>query len=147
MDPNERMQRILKMTLESVGAASGSMIAIDPRGEPIEGVMIYDGRTYNQNAEQLKDIVSRGLAGWVLEHRRPVVLSNTSEDPRWLNRSWDEKDTEPRSAISVPLMADDRVVGVLTLVHPRANHFTRDDLNMLAVIAVGLSANSRAYTN
>ncbi len=147
MDLNELMQRILKMTLESVGAASGSMIAIDQGGEPIEGVMIYDGRTYNQNAEQLKDIVSRGLAGWVIENRRPVVLSNTSEDPRWLRRTWDEKDTEPRSAISVPLMADDRVVGVLTLVHPRANHFTRDDLSLLTAIAVGISFNSGAYAN
>lgn len=147
MDLNELMQRILKMTLESVGAASGSMIAIDARGEPIEGVMIYDGRTYSQNAEQLKDVVNRGLAGWVIENRRPVVLSNTSEDPRWLNRSWDEKDQEPRSAISVPLMADDRVVGVLTLVHPRANHFTRDDLSLLTAIAVGISFNSGAYAN
>jgi hypothetical protein len=147
MDLNELMQRILKMTLESVGAASGSMIAIDPRGEPIEGVMIYDGRTYGQDANQLKDVVSRGLAGWVIENRRPVVLSNTSEDPRWLNRSWDESNQEPRSAISVPLMADDRVVGVLTLVHPKANHFTRDDLSLLTAIAVGISFNSGAYAN
>ncbi len=147
MDLNELMQRILKMTLESVGAASGSMIAIDARGEPIEGVMIYDGRTYSQDANQLKDVVSRGLAGWVIENRRPVVLSNTSEDPRWLNRSWDESNQEPRSAISVPLMADDRVVGVLTLVHPKANHFTRDDLSLLTAIAVGISFNSGAYAN
>ncbi len=147
MDLNELMQRILKMTLESVGAASGSMIAIDQRGEPIEGVMIYDGRTYSQNPEQLKDIVARGLAGWVIENRRPVVLNNTSEDPRWLNRTWDEKDAEPRSAISVPLMADDRVVGVLTLVHPKANHFTRDDLSLLTAIAVGISFNGGAYAN
>ncbi len=147
MDLNELMQRILKMTLESVGAASGSMIAIDQRGEPIEGVMIYDGRTYNQNADQLKDVVTRGLAGWVIENRRPVVLNNTSEDPRWLNRSWDENEREPRSAISVPLMADDRVVGVLTLVHPRANHFTRDDLSLLTAIAVGISFNGGAYAN
>ncbi len=147
MDLNELMQRILKMTLESVGAASGSMIAIDARGEPIEGVMIYDGRTYSQDATQLKDVVSRGLAGWVIENRRPVVLSNTSEDPRWLKRSWDEETREPRSAISVPLMADDRVVGVLTLVHPQANHFTRDDLSLLTAIAVGISFNSGAYAN
>ncbi len=147
MDLNELMQRILKMTLESVGAASGSMIAIDQRGEPIEGVMIYEGRTYSQNPEQLKDVVTRGLAGWVVENRRPVVLNNTSEDPRWLNRSWDQKEQEPRSAISVPLMADDRVVGVLTLVHPRTNHFTRDDLSLLTAIAVGISFNSGAYAS
>jgi capsular exopolysaccharide synthesis family protein len=145
LDLNELMQRILKMTLESVGATSGSMIAVDPKGEPIEGVMIYDGRTYASDPQQLKDIVQKGLARWVIENRRPVVLNNTAEDPRWLNRSWDENPQEPRSAISVPLMAEDRVVGVLTLVHPKANHFTRDDLSLLTAIAVGISFNSGAY--
>jgi capsular exopolysaccharide synthesis family protein len=145
LDLNELMQRILKMTLESVGASSGSMIAVDPKGEPIEGVMIYDGRTFTSEPQQLKDVVAKGLARWVIENRRPVVLNNTADDPRWLNRTWDEDPAEPRSAIAVPLMADDRVVGILTLVHPKANHFTRDDLSLLTAIAVGISFNSGAY--
>jgi hypothetical protein len=38
-------------------------------------------------------------------------------------------------------------VGVLTLVHPNVGHFTRDDLSMLTAIAVGVSSNSKVYSN
>ena len=147
MDLNELLQRSLKMTSKRVGATSGSFIAIDQHGEPIEGVMVYEGRTFNQSADQLKDVVNNGLAGRISENRCPVLLENASEDPRWLKRSRDEKEPKPRSAISVPLIADEHVVGVLTLVHPEANHFSRDDLSLLTVIAVGLTFNSGAYAN
>jgi non-specific protein-tyrosine kinase len=148
MDLRELMQRILQMTLDSVGATSGSIIVLDDRGEAMEGVLIYDGKVQTQTAEQLEDVVERGLAGWVIENRRPVVLDNTHEDERWLQRSLDNVDSKPRSAVSVPLMADnERIVGVLTLVHPNVGHFTRDDLSLLTAIAVGVSFNSRVYTN
>lgn len=147
LDLRELMQRILQMTLDTVGATSGSMIVLNEKGDPLEGVLIYNGRTTVQTSAQLEDIVERGLAGWVIENRRPAVLENTHEDPRWLRRDWDAGDQTPRSAISVPLMNSERVVGVLTLVHPKANHFTRDDLSTLTAIAVGISFNTETNLN
>ncbi|MDW8325334.1 MAG: polysaccharide biosynthesis tyrosine autokinase [Anaerolineales bacterium] len=139
MDLRELMERILRMTLESVGATSGSIIAVNEVNEPLEGILIYDGKAQTHTPEQLREVVQQGLAGWVIENRRPVKLDNTLEDSRWLRRDWDEGSGTPRSAICVPLMNNDRVVGVLTLVHPDVNYFTRDDLSMVTAIAVGIS--------
>jgi capsular exopolysaccharide synthesis family protein len=146
LELSELLHRLLKMTLESVGASSGSIIVLDEQGEALEGVLIWDEKVHAQTAEQLKDIVERGLAGWVIENRRPVVLDNTDEDARWLKREWDGAGGAPRSAVSVPLMANDRVVGVLTLVHPNVGHFSRDDLSMLTAIAVGISFSSGVHS-
>jgi hypothetical protein len=139
MDLRELMERILRMTLDSVGGTSGSMIAVNEANEPLEGILIYDGKAQAQTPEQLRDVVQQGLAGWVIENRRPVKLDNTHEDSRWLRRDWNQETSSPRSAISVPLMNNDYVVGVLTLVHPDVNYFTRDDLSMVTAIAVGVS--------
>jgi GAF domain-containing protein len=139
MDLRELMERILRMTLDSVGGTSGSMIAVNEANEPLEGILIYDGKAQAQTPEQLRDVVQQGLAGWVIENRRPVKLDNTHEDSRWLRRDWNQETSSPRSAISVPLMNNDHVVGVLTLVHPDVNYFTRDDLSMVTAIAVGVS--------
>jgi capsular exopolysaccharide synthesis family protein len=147
MDMSELMQRILKMTLESVGATSGSIIVLDERGGAMEGVMIYEGKVQKQDAEHLAEVVEKGLAGWVIKNKRPAVLDNTHEDDRWVRRGFAETASTPRSAVSVPLMTNDRVVGVLTLVHPNVGHFTRDDLSMLTAIAVGVSSNSKVYSN
>ncbi|MBL8058124.1 MAG: polysaccharide biosynthesis tyrosine autokinase, partial [Anaerolineales bacterium] len=147
LDLKELMQRVLQMTLDSFGASSGSIIVLDDRGEAMEGVMIYEGRVQTQDSEQLAEVIDRGLAGWVIKHRRPAVLDDTHADERWVRRGWDADGTGPRSVVSVPLMSSDRVVGVLTLAHSSVGHFSRDDLSMLTAIAVGLSTNSRAYAN
>jgi capsular exopolysaccharide synthesis family protein len=147
LDLKELMQRVLQMTLDSFGASSGSIIVLDDRGEAMEGVMIYEGRVQTQDSEQLADVIDRGLAGWVIKHRRPAVLDDTHADERWVRRGWDADGSGPRSVVSVPLLASDRVVGVLTLAHSSVGHFSRDDLSMLTAIAVGLSTNSRAYAN
>jgi signal transduction histidine kinase/sugar-specific transcriptional regulator TrmB len=61
----------------------------------------------------------------------------------------DEGDGSSRSAISVPLSARDRIVGVLTLVHPEEGVLTEEDLALLRVIAdqAGIAVeNARLFT-
>jgi NtrC-family two-component system sensor histidine kinase KinB len=129
------LQRILQLTLENVGAPSGSILVLDERGRVTEGALAFGGKVHDHTAEQLTDTYERGLAGWVVEHRRPAVVTSTRDDPRWLQRDAADGDGESRSAICVPLMARDRVAGVLTLVHPEADHFSQDNLSLLSVIA------------
>jgi NtrC-family two-component system sensor histidine kinase KinB len=135
LDLRELLQRVLQLTLENVGAASGSILVLDESGEVIEGALAYEGRVHDHTAEQLAVTYERGLAGWVVEHREPALVASTRDDARWLKRPKDASNGDSRSAISVPLTARDRVVGVLTLVHPEAGHFKQDDLMLLKAIA------------
>lgn len=135
LDLRELLQRILRLTLENVGAPSGSILVLDEHGAVTEGALAFGGKVHDHTADQLADTFERGLAGWVVEHRQPALVRSTRDDPRWLRRPEEEGGAESRSAVSVPLMARDRVVGVLTLVHPEANRFTEDDLTLLKAIA------------
>jgi capsular exopolysaccharide synthesis family protein len=141
LDLRDLLQRVLRLTLETVGASSGSIMVLDDKGEVIEGVVAYAGKVRLQDAQNLTDTVERGLAGWVINHRQAALIQSTREDPRWLSRSWDESDNTSRSAISVPLLVRDRVMGVLTLVHPQAGQFTEDDLSLLTAIGAYISFN------
>jgi len=131
------LQHILQLTLESVGATSGSIVVLNEKGDVTEGCLLYGGEVQPLRATRIADTFEQGLAGWVVEHRAPALVSSTREDPRWLRRSWDENAGTSRSALGVPLMDNDRVVGVLTLVRPQARQFTEDDLALLASITVG----------
>lgn len=135
LDLRELLQRVLQLTLENVGAGSGSILVLDESGEVIEGALAYEGRVHDHTAEQLAVTYERGLAGWVVEHQQPALVASTRDDKRWLKRPRDESNSDSRSALSVPVMARDRVVGVLTLVHPDAGHFNQDDLSLLKAIA------------
>ncbi|HET7011514.1 MAG TPA: GAF domain-containing protein [Anaerolineales bacterium] len=135
LDLRQLLQHILQLTLETVGAPSGSILVLNNQGEVLEGALAYEGKVHDHTAEQLTDTFERGLAGWVVEHREPALVRRTADDPRWLRRPEHEAEGESRSVISVPLMTRTRVVGVLTLVHPEAGHFNEDDLELLSAIA------------
>ncbi len=136
---HDMLCRILPMTLESVGASSGSIVVLDENGCVVDGALAYAGEVRSQPVEQLSDIVEHGLAGWVVENRQAALVTNTADDPRWLRRSWDTPNQTPRSALSVPLLTRDRVVGVVTLVYPEAGRFTMEDLALLTAITISIS--------
>jgi D-sedoheptulose 7-phosphate isomerase len=142
LDLRTMLDRILLLTLQNMGAASGSIVVLDEEGAVIEGALAYDGEVQNRPPQQLTEIVTQGLAGWVVENRQGALIPSTQDDPRWLSRDWELGKT--RSALSVPLMSQNRVVGVLTMVHPQAGQFTHEDLALLTAIALTVSINGKA---
>jgi D-sedoheptulose 7-phosphate isomerase len=135
----ELLRRVLQSALMRLSATSGSILMLNEKGDIVDGVLAYSGRTQGSNTQQLSEIIEHGLAGWVVENRRPVLVPNTKDDSRWLLRSWEEKSSQNRSAISVPLIGDGHVSGVLTLVQSQGKKFTEDDLGLLTTIAVMVS--------
>lgn len=149
LDLRQLLQRVLQLTLENVGAASGSILVLDEAGHVSEGALAFGGAVHDHTAQQLSDTFERGLAGWVVEHRQAALVPSTRDDPRWLRRPGEQTDGESRSAISVPLIARDRVVGAVTLVHPRVGYFSEDDLALITAIAdqAGVAVeNARLYS-
>lgn len=134
LDLRELLQRILQLTLEAVGSPSGSILVLDELGQASEGAIAIEGKVHDHSMEQLRDTFEHGLAGWVVENRQAVLIEDTRKDKRWLRKP-EEEDGESGSAISVPIMAADRVVGVLTLVRRQAGPFSDDDLAFATAIA------------
>lgn len=135
----ELLQRALQYSLESMGAASGSIMVLDEQGKVVEAAVAYNGQLQTPTAEHLADMVSKGLAGWVVENRQPALVASTRDDPRWLRREWEQESESSRSAVSVPLMDHGRVSGVLTLVQSKADGFSQDHLVVLTAIGVAVS--------
>lgn len=144
LDLRELLQRILQLTLEAVGAPTGSILVLDERGDVTEGAVAYGGSVHDHTAEQLRDTYEQGLAGWVVENREAVLIDDTQNDPRWLQKPEQQEEEETRSAISVPLVARDRVVGVLTMGRRKPGHFTSEDLALATSIAdqAGIAVNN-----
>jgi PAS domain S-box-containing protein len=135
LDLRELLQRILQLTLQAVGAPAGSILVLDEQGEASEGAIATGGKVHDHSTEQLRDTYEHGLAGWVVENRQGALLQDTHADPRWLQKPGEEKKGDSRSALSVPLLARDRVVGVLTLVRPQSDQFSEEDLALATAIA------------
>jgi D-sedoheptulose 7-phosphate isomerase len=144
-DPAARIQRVLALTLEGVGASSGSFVVFDENGRVQQAILAYAGRIAWRASQAFSDVIERGLARWVIENRQAALVSSTRDDPRWLPRDWERDNGSSRSAVSVPVLDHDRVLGVLTLVHPQEGKFTPEHMFLLTSIALFLSV-KRART-
>lgn len=139
LDLHNLLRRILLFTVSGIGATSGSVLVMSESGNVIEGTVAYAGQVLSKDAHEFAEVFESGLAGWVFENRTPALVKSTRDDPRWFRRDWDDDLNTPRSAISVPLIAYDRVVGVLTLVHEGIDKFKNEDLALITAITACMS--------
>ncbi|MFN8414152.1 MAG: GAF domain-containing protein [Anaerolineales bacterium] len=150
LDLRTVLQRLLFAALQHVGGERGSIVVMDDAGKPVDATIVYGKQFHEHTTQQLRDTVERGLAGWVIQNRKAALLRDTSKDERWLRRADDAVEkTGAKSALCVPLMTRDRMVGVLTLVHSVPNVFDETHLELMQAIADQASVavlNARLYT-
>jgi D-sedoheptulose 7-phosphate isomerase len=131
--------RAMQITLTFVRASSGTIIVLNEEGNVVDGALALGGQVVEHPIQRLVEICHHGLAGWVVEHREAALVDSTLDDPRWLQREWEDQTKDSRSAISVPLMTPERVVGVVTLVHPETGHFRMEDMALLIAVSQMIS--------
>ena len=79
---------------------------------------------------------STGIAGWVLASRQPLVLEDVSTDPRFASDVADATGYMPRGVMAVPLLHEERALGVLEVLdRPDGVRSTLEELDLLALFA------------
>ena len=130
------LERVLFLSMQNIGAINGSIIALDDTGHPVASTLIIGTEILGYSTAQLQDTLDRGLAGWVVKNRQAVLIPDTSKDERWVQRPDDAEDaTGPKSVVSTPFLAQERLSGVITLVHPEPQFFQQHHLTLIQAIA------------
>ncbi|GAB4557322.1 MAG: hypothetical protein Kow0047_01570 [Anaerolineae bacterium] len=96
--------------------------------------------------QRLQLQVGVGLAGWVAQHQQSAYVPDVNQDPRWIRAQ--PADEEVRSAIALPLIAGDDLVGVLCWTTDVREPLSSEHLALLSAatgpIAVALK-NAQLY--
>jgi len=79
--------------------------------------------------------VGQGIIGAAASTGRPVRVSDVHKDPRYLNAL-----DGVQSELAVPLVLQGRVVGVLDIESSQLDYFTRDQQNILMMLATRISS-------
>jgi D-sedoheptulose 7-phosphate isomerase len=136
-DPNRSeslIRQLLRTAVKTFSATSGSLMLFS-EGNLAGEMLSYNGEVLTVTDEQQLDVASQGLAGWVRERMIPALITNTREDPRWLNRTWDEGEAGPRSAMAIPFFHEGQVIGVLTLVRPYGFSFAEQEFAVFSAVS------------
>ncbi len=132
IDYERIISKIVSLTTEHTGAAKAILVPLDEQGRFRQRYVSRRGEDTYSASEIDPDVLTRGLLGWVLQHAQPVLIADTRHDKRWAQL---EDDTEPAgSAIAVPLVRSDQVVGALLLISPDTGAFNPEQLELLDII-------------
>jgi GAF domain-containing protein len=77
---------------------------------------------------------STGIAGWVLVTRQPLVIEDVAQDPRHAREAAESTGYVPRGLMAVPLLHEERALGVLEVLDRQAP-FTLREMELLGLFA------------
>ena len=85
---------------------------------------------YGEKVEVPRVRLGEGLVGYAALHKEPVLVADVSQDPRYIKLVDDV-----RSELAIPLMLQDRCIGVVDLESPELDAFSKRDVEIMSLLA------------
>ncbi len=135
LDLDRALNRTLALLNDAIGAEQGTIMLLNA-----EDNLLHYRAGYGYLSEKITSErrgftlkIGEGLAGWVVERREAVLITDLLEDDRWVQSSVSSR--EHRSAIAVPLLVVEDVIGALLVFHRKPSYFSTELLGMVQAIA------------
>ncbi len=133
LDLDEVLQRITERTMDSLEVEAASLALIDEKTGELE-FRVASGR----GAEQIvgfRLMKGQGLAGWVVDHKEAVFVSDVQSDPRFHSHVDELIGYTTRVMASVPIQVQDKIIGVIEAINPRGDDLAPEQVELLRGIA------------
>ena len=141
---------VRKMAMEAITrlmhAEVGSLLLMDD-----ENKELYFEVALGDKGERVKEIrlkIGEGIAGWVAEHGKSLLLQDVRKDPRFYKSADQKTEFVTRDMVCVPVKVKDKVIGVLQAINRAEGVFTEDDVELFQLfsnqVAIALD-NARLY--
>ena len=142
-DADAVMHTIVRRALKSVEAEQGVITLVEEREDAAMTTLL---RTAGSSVEQGPFTVNDSLLGWMMLHKKPLILNDPTGDQRFRGTRWDPA---TRSILCVPLLIRSRLTGLLTVYNKKIpTGFTESDQRLLSIIAAQsaqILENARLY--
>ncbi len=136
----EVLNRILHLSRELLGFENAIIRLLDDNGDLLLTAASYG---YDRFAAAQKIRIGEGITGRVAATGEAVLVADVDQEPEYIRGI-----NDARSELAVPLLAENRVIGVFNVESCRPNAFSSSDIAPLMTLA-GLAAaaieNHRLY--
>ena len=130
------LRRIIQAAVDFTDAGAASILLWDQATEELS----FQAVTNVQIEASLRGIVvpAESIGGWVALHRLPVLVPDAHQDQRFFGKVEQKTDFPTHSLLAVPLLSNDKLIGVLEVINKRAGTFTLEDQE--ALFSLGIQA-------
>lgn len=132
-NPLDLLDELLYKTIEVIGANDGSISRLDEATSELVFVVVHGDIRQELRGYRIKG--DAGIAGWVVNQREPLIVNNPRQDWRFSLEVDQEFNFFTHSIVCVPLMAQDKLIGVTQLLNKRGGGFTETDMALLLILS------------
>ena len=126
------LRSVVEVARSIFGAKGSSVFLLDE--ETDELVFAAVAAEEEQHLLGMRIPSSTGIAGWVLVTRQPLILDDLENDPRHARDVAARTGYVPKGLMAVPLLHEERVLGVLQVLD-RRTRFTMREMDLLGLFA------------
>ena len=130
---DEVIERILQRTLSSLEADAASIALLNETTDTLEFKFVSGKAADHLIGLQLKR--GQGIAGWVVENNKPVVIQDVKQDSRFYPEIDKQTGFTTRVIAAAPILAESKTIGVLEAINPRDRFFREEQIDLLMGIA------------
>jgi phosphoserine phosphatase RsbU/P len=138
---DQLLKRIAELLNRLIDYQMFSILLLDPTGEKLQHRF---AQRFEERLHLKHDIpLGRGVVGYAAEMKEGVLVPDVDLDPRYISVN-----PETRSELAVPLIYQEKVIGVIDLEHTKRGYFTEDHKRVLTTLAAQLAIaieNARLY--
>ena len=129
---------VMAITRQALRASASSILLSEEEGQKL--IFLFADGSIGEEIKRVKISKNSGIAGWVVQNGTPLV-ENDVETNRYFNKFTDDiSGFKTRSIICVPMLSQNRVIGVIEVLNKLENaNFDERDLQTLTRAAAAIS--------
>jgi K+-sensing histidine kinase KdpD len=131
---SDLLQTVIRLASEVCRAEASSVLLVDPA----TGELYFDVATGDKGGalQQIRLKKGEGIAGWVVDNRKPAVVNDVANDPRWTQRADKQSTFKTKAILAVPMMVREKLIGVMEVInHADGAPFDEVDVKILEIFA------------
>lgn len=134
LEPKDVMKTVMERIHELIPCEAWSVLVNDNNAENTLSFAVAHGPG-SESLRNLKVPIGKGIAGWVAKHRKPAIVDNAKEDPRFFANIDESTRFVTRTILCAPLVSRGRTIGVIEMLNGRKQGgFTEQDMELVQVL-------------
>ncbi len=132
-DLDTLLNRIVHAAADLCDAEAASILLYDESRS-----QLFFQATTNMEAAFMRGLhvpVEGSIAGWIVQNREPLIVTDPKRDPRHYGLIEKAAEFDTRSILGVPMITQDKVVGVVQTLNKRTGTFDQQDQDTLMTLA------------
>ncbi|MBW2517554.1 MAG: PAS domain S-box protein, partial [Deltaproteobacteria bacterium] len=133
---DQRLMLITKEIQDLLGVEGAMVILLDEANQEFFfREAVFDKTETGTNFKEIRYPVDKGIAGLVYRTGKPQIIKDAYKNPHFAREIDRRANYRTRNMLDVPLMLEDRMIGVLCAVNKKVGNFHQTHVDVLTTIA------------